>query len=119
MSGIGWQSRIANGRMAGTTGQKRAVEAIDLNLSGLVRASSVHYRMHVQKIGWQGWKSDGQMAGTIGRSLRGEALQIKLSGTAAAYMEGICFLVSCINICLPTYIKLIIVQIKKIITKIW
>lgn len=87
VSGIGWQSRIANGRMAGTTGQKRAVEAIDLNLSGLVRASSVHYRMHVQKIGWQGWKSDGQMAGTTGCSLRGEALQIKLSGTAAALFD--------------------------------
>ncbi len=83
VSGIGWQSRVANGRTAGTTGQKRAVEAIDLNLSGMVKASSVHYRMHVQKIGWQGWKSSGQMAGTTGRSLKGEALQIKLSGTAA------------------------------------
>ena len=40
VSGIGWQSRIANGRMAGTTGQKRAVEAIDLNLTLSINRTS-------------------------------------------------------------------------------
>ncbi|MGO2983150.1 MAG: hypothetical protein ACTID1_08305, partial [Pseudolactococcus laudensis] len=76
---IGWQTWQKNGAMAGTTGQSKRLEALEIRLTGdLAKNYNIRYRSHVQSIGWQAWKSNGQMTGTTGQSLRLEAIQIQL-----------------------------------------
>ncbi|MGN0299451.1 MAG: hypothetical protein ACI4C1_09770 [Lachnospiraceae bacterium] len=75
---IGWTSQKCNGQLSGTTGESRAMEAIQISVDGM--SGGVQYRTHVQNIGWMGWVNNGQTAGTTGRSLRMEAIQIKLTG---------------------------------------
>lgn len=67
---IGWQSIVACGEEAGTTGQSRRLEAIK------IFSPNIKYRAHCQEIGWQGWKTNGEIAGTTGESRRLEALEI-------------------------------------------
>jgi len=77
----GWQDWKSNGESAGTTGESKRLEGINIQLSGI--DGGITYRTHVQSYGWQGWKSDGEMSGTSGESKRLEAIQIKLTGAAA------------------------------------
>lgn len=78
---IGWQSAVANGMSAGTSGRGLRVEAMHISLSGA--SGGITYRTHVQNVGWQGWKSNGALTGTTGQGLRLEAIEIKLTGDAA------------------------------------
>ena len=65
--------------MAGTTGQSKRLEAIQIKLTGAAAESfDVYYRAHSQHFGWMGWAKNGQMAGTAGYSYRLEALQVKV-----------------------------------------
>ncbi|MFC4034811.1 hypothetical protein ACFO3J_25575 [Streptomyces polygonati] len=52
--GIGWQSPVCDGAMAGTTGQARAIEAIDIAVSGV---SGVASSGLMQTTGWQKWST--------------------------------------------------------------
>ena len=65
---IGWQGWKSNGALAGTTGQSKRVEAIQIKLTNA--SGGIQYNAHVQGIGWQGWKSNGIVAGTTGQSKR-------------------------------------------------
>ena len=76
---IGWQSEVADGADAGTTGKSLRMEAVKIRLNSSI-AGSVVYRAHVQNIGWQSEVADGAESGTDGKSLRVEALQIHLTG---------------------------------------
>ena len=65
--------------MAGTTGESKRVEAVEIKLSdNLAQIYDVYYRTHVQNIGWQDWVKNGEMAGTTGESKRVEAVEIEL-----------------------------------------
>ena len=64
----GWQ--LPTNTVAGTTGQSRRLEAIQL----VDPVATV--RGHVQNIGWQGWTDMG-VVGTTGQSLRLEAIQVR------------------------------------------
>jgi len=77
----GWQSWKSDGQSAGTTGESKRLEGVEIKLSGV--DGGISYKTHVQNYGWQGWKSNGQMSGTSGESKRLEAIQIKLTGEAA------------------------------------
>lgn len=77
---IGWQGWKQEGESAGTTGQKKQLEAIQIKLPNLGESGNVQYRAHVQNIGWQDWKQNGETAGTTGEKLRLEAIEIKLTG---------------------------------------
>jgi hypothetical protein len=73
----GWMPAICDGGMAGTTGQSRRMEAIQL---WSPRAElSVCYQAHVQDRGWMEEVCDGVIAGTTGKELRLEALVIRLA----------------------------------------
>jgi len=74
----GWLSWVSDGTVAGTTGQGKALEAIEIKLVDAPYDLHVSYRVYVQGIGWQEWKSDGQTAGTTGQSLAIQAIEIKL-----------------------------------------
>lgn len=86
---IGWQSYRSDGLVAGTSGQSKRLEAINLNLGknyadGSPIIGGISYNVHIQNIGWQGIRSNGALAGTSGLSLRLEAININLTGEVAA-----------------------------------
>lgn len=82
---LGWMSTVTNGATAGTTGQSKRMEAIQVDLSGV--SGGVTYRAHVADLGWLNWVTNRQTAGTTGQSRRMEAVQIKLTGDAANYYD--------------------------------
>ena len=71
----GW---VYNGALAGTTGEGKRLEEIQIQLipkdtSGQV--ASVHYRVHRQTYGWENkWAKDGQVSGTVGQAKRLEGI---------------------------------------------
>ena len=75
----GWMDWDSDGDMAGTTGEAKRMEAVQIRLTdGLSNAFDVYYRVHVQNYGWLGWAKNGEKAGTEGRSLRMEAMEIQV-----------------------------------------
>lgn len=66
-SGLGWQTAVGNDSVAGTVGQNRAMEAMQLSLSDSSISGGVSYSAHVSNIGWQTAVSDGAISGTIGQ----------------------------------------------------
>ena len=86
---IGWQPYVANGQMAGTTGQGKRLEATTIRLANQDSAmtGSVQYQTHIQSIGWQDWAQNGGVSGTSGRALKLEAIRIKLTGNIANYYD--------------------------------
>lgn len=79
----GWQDWKKDGETAGTSGESKRLEAIELKLPSNEVSGSIEYRTHVQTYGWQEWKKDGETAGTSGESKRLEAIQIRLTGKMA------------------------------------
>ena len=81
----GWQNVVSNGAIAGTTGQAKRVEALQMSISGVPTSKlGIRYSAHVQSIGWQDWKANGQYAGTTGQAKRVEAIKIELTGSEAS-----------------------------------
>ena len=74
---IGWQDWKDSEEMAGTEGQSKRLEAIQIKLEN-TQDYSIEYRVHVQDIGWQDWVKDGKTSGTEGQSKRLEAIQIRI-----------------------------------------
>ena len=83
---FGWQKAVGNGKVAGTVGQGKRIEALLINfMDGTT--SMIQYNAHVQNIGWQGWKESGAVAGTAGKNLRLEAVRIRLVGEYAKVLD--------------------------------
>ena len=79
----GWQNWKHDGKMSGTEGESKRLEAIRINLDSfndLPEDANIKYQVHVQEIGWQDWKNEDELAGTEGQSKRLEAIRIKLDG---------------------------------------
>jgi surface antigen len=88
VAGIGWQSEVSDGAVAGTTGQSLRMEAITIRVPG----SQVCYKAHVEGIGWQPEVCNNAVAGTTGQSRRMEAITIRVPGRTVCYqahVEGI------------------------------
>ena len=83
----GWQNYVSDGAVAGTSGQAKRLEAINISLVAQEYSGGISYKTHVQKDGWQNWKSNGQMSGTSGQAKRLEAIQIKLTGEMANHYD--------------------------------
>ena len=75
---VGWQNKVQDGEMAGTSGQSLRLEGIKINLLNAPENAKIDYQVHVQNIGWQDLRENGKMAGTSGQSLRLEAIKINL-----------------------------------------
>ncbi len=84
---IGWMEWVKNGQTAGTTGQSRQMEALNIQVVGddgnSITMPGVQYRTHIRGKGWSTWLNNGQTAGTTGQSLPIEAIEIKLTGDFA------------------------------------
>ncbi len=85
VSGIGWQPWMSDGQTAGTVGQNRQMEAVQITLNFQLLRMGLKYRVHVTGIGWQSWKVIGQIAGTTGQSKGMEAIQITLANPPLGY----------------------------------
>lgn len=79
----GWQNWVSNGVMAGTSGEAKRLESIQIKLSNQQFSGGIEYKTHVQSYGWQNWVSNGAYAGTSGESKRLEAICIRLTGKMA------------------------------------
>ncbi len=64
---------------AGTKGQSRRVEMIQIQSKGEVaELYDIYYRAYAEKYGWLGWAKNGGKAGTAGYAYKLEAFQINL-----------------------------------------
>lgn len=88
---IGWMDWVSQGQSAGTAGQSKRLEGLEIVLTGdLANFYSVQYQVHIQDYGdAQGYVRDGALAGTTGESKRLEEVKIKLVpiGSAGADMS--------------------------------
>ncbi len=75
---IGWQEYVHNSETAGTSGQSKRLEGINVKLINNDNSIGIKYQVHVQDIGWQDWKENDEMAGTSGQSKRLEGIKINL-----------------------------------------
>lgn len=79
---IGWQGYVATGNIAGTTAQRKNVEAIQVSLDpGKETGSDIAIEAHVQDFGWLDPVASTQVAGTTGQSKRLEAVKLSLTGS--------------------------------------
>ncbi|MDT2756577.1 L,D-transpeptidase family protein [Enterococcus asini] len=84
----GWNlGTKSNGGIAGTTGQKKRIEAITVSIDNLPMSGGVEYRAHGENYGWQSYRSNGAVAGTTGQKLRIEAMDIRLTGEIAKHFD--------------------------------
>lgn len=79
---IGWQTNVQDGKLAGTVGQNRQIEAIKIALNTNKNLGIV-YTTHVQNDGWHSNSFNNEISGTTGQSKRVEAIMIKLTGADA------------------------------------
>lgn len=80
----GWQDVKSNGYEAGTTGQAKRLESINIKLKKQPCEGAIEYQTHVQTYGWEkNWRKNGQNSGTQGKGKRLEALRIRLTGKMA------------------------------------
>lgn len=86
-SGLGWQAPVGNGSVAGTVGQNRAMEAMQLSLSDSSMSGGISYSAHVSNIGWQSAVSDGATSGTVGQGQQIQAVKINLTGDVSDYFD--------------------------------
>ncbi|MCB5654406.1 hypothetical protein LIQ95_20040, partial [[Ruminococcus] gnavus] len=84
---MGWMSYADEGKMAGTTNQKKRMEAVKIKLSDFDGNSGLTYRTHVSDVGWQNWVSSNERAGTEGQNKPIEAIEISLSRTMSDFLE--------------------------------
>lgn len=76
---IGWQDWKRDGELAGTTGEKLQIEAIQIRLTGDIASEyEVYYKSHSATFGWFGLVKGGDYSGTERMSKRIEAISIGL-----------------------------------------
>ena len=83
LAGTGWtgfkRANLPNTLEIGTTGQSRAIEAVQIRLTGqLARYYTIEYRLHLADTGWTEFTRNGRVCGTTGQSRRAEALEIRI-----------------------------------------
>ena len=72
----GWQEWKNNGEIAGTTGQNKAIEAIEIQANKILNAEE-----HLQDVGWMPHSNGTNIVlGTVGKALRLEAFKISVVG---------------------------------------
>lgn len=84
---IGWQDKVSNGALSGTTGQALRLEAFKIALEDQTYTGDIEYSAHVENIGWQDSVANGEISGTTGQALRVEALRVSLTGEMAKHYD--------------------------------
>lgn len=81
VNGSGWQTTVGNGKMSGTQGQKKSLEAIRVGIP--TSGAGIRYRTHMQGQGWMPWTNADTVNGLPGSNKRLEAIQLQLTGPIA------------------------------------
>ncbi|MFC4321217.1 glucosaminidase domain-containing protein [Litchfieldia salsa] len=87
VQGYGWLKPVSDGKMSGTSGQSKRLEAIKISLKNLPYSGAITYKTHIEKYGWLHAVSNGALSGTSGESKRMEAIQLSLTGEMAKYYD--------------------------------
>ncbi len=75
----GWMEWQTDGKLAGTEGKSKRLEAIRICLTGeMAEKYDVWYRAHCATWGSLGWAKNGEIAGTVGYHKAIESLEIRL-----------------------------------------
>ena len=78
---IGWQGYVSEGKISGTTGKSKQLEAIKIQLTNIESyEGTIEYQTHVANVDWQSWRQNNEISGTTGKSQQIEAIKIKLTG---------------------------------------
>ena len=78
---IGWQGYVSEGKISGTTGKSKQLEAIKIQLTNIESyEGTIEYQTHVANVGWQSCRQNNEISGTTGKSQQIEAIKIKLTG---------------------------------------
>ena len=83
VSNVGWQSAVADGTTAGTTGRSLGVEALKVSVASSLYGGGVSCQSYVRHGGWQNPVTSGQVSGTTGQGLPVQAIRLTLSGAIA------------------------------------
>jgi uncharacterized protein YjdB len=86
MSSVGWGGYASDGASAGTTGQRRQIEAIKVRVISDI-AGSIRYDVHSAGVGWLGWQYDNDVSGTTGQNRAIEAIRVQLTGQLARQFD--------------------------------
>ncbi|WP_449623048.1 N-acetylmuramoyl-L-alanine amidase [Robertmurraya sp. Marseille-Q9965] len=84
---FGWLNNVSNGKMSGTSGQAKRLEAIKIALEDSPFEGDITYSTHVQNHGWLQNVTNGAISGTSGEAKRLEAIKINLTGEVAKYFD--------------------------------
>jgi beta-N-acetylglucosaminidase len=76
----GWLAGVSDGKMSGTEGKAKRMEAIKISLNNSPYSGDITYTTHVEGDGWLNNVSNGALSGTAGEGKRLEAIQINLTG---------------------------------------
>ena len=80
---LGWQDKVSNGAVAGTTGISKRLEAIKISVDAEGADLGIQYTTHCQSYGWLPWSANGELNGTESEAKRLEAIMIQLTGEDA------------------------------------
>lgn len=83
----GWMNSVSNGKLSGTTGKSKRVEAVKIALHNAPYSGSLTYKTHVQGYGWMDSVKAGAISGTTGKAKRVEAIKINLTGDMAKHYD--------------------------------
>jgi beta-N-acetylglucosaminidase len=83
----GWLAGVSDGKMSGTQGQAKRMEAIKISLKNTPYFGGISYKTHVQDYGWLNNVTNGALSGTSGESKRLEAIQINLTGEMGQHYD--------------------------------
>lgn len=78
LQNTGWTGWRKDSESAGSSEQRRKIEALKITLGDTIQNESIQYRAHIQDIGWTDWGQNGQVVGSEKSNRRIEAIQIKL-----------------------------------------
>lgn len=90
---MGWMSYVKDGRIAGTTGKSKRIEAVKVKLTGTsadgspLGANAISVTTHVSGIGWLDPVGNDAIAGTTGKSKAVEAVKLQLSDELASQYD--------------------------------
>ena len=83
----GWMNYQKNGASAGTSGESKRMEALQIRLQNAPYSGDIVYQTHCQTYGWLSEVKNDAIAGTVGESKRVEAIRIKLTGEMAKHYD--------------------------------
>ena len=81
-----WATTADTTTYAGTKGQSKRVEMIQLKATGEVASLyDIYYRAYSENFGWLGWAGNGDKAGTAGYAYKLEAFQVNFMPKGATF----------------------------------